>query len=98
MYKLLFPQTYENKVRKFLKKHPELKNQYKKTLMLLELNPFHSSLRLHQFKTKSFEGYSVSINMTYRIALEFIIKEKEIILVNIGDHQDVYEKKSSHKL
>ena len=93
MYKLLFPQTYENKARKFLKKHPELKSQYKKTLMLLELNPFHPSLRLHPFKTKSFEGYSVSINISYRIALEFMIKEQEIILVNIGDHQEVYNKK-----
>ena len=93
MYKLLFPQTYENRARKFLKKHPELKNQYKKTLMLLELNPFHTALRLHQFKTKYFEGYSVSINISCRIALEFIIREQKIILVNIGDHQEIYNKK-----
>jgi len=93
MFKLLFPESYEEKARKFLKKHPELKNQYSKTLKLLELNPYHPSLRLHQFKISSFEGYSISINLSYRISLEFIIKAKEIILVNIGDHQDIYGKK-----
>jgi mRNA-degrading endonuclease YafQ of YafQ-DinJ toxin-antitoxin module len=93
MFKLLFPESYEEKARKFLKKHPELIKQYSKTLKLLELNPYHPSLRLHQFRTSMFEGFSVSINMTYRISLEFIIKEKEIILVNIGDHQEIYGKK-----
>ncbi len=93
MYKLIFPFSYEEKVKKFLKKHPELLKQYSKTLQLLEINPYHPSLRLHQFKTSSFEGYSVSINLSYRISMEFIVTEKEIILVNIGDHQDIYGKK-----
>lgn len=90
MYKLIFTESYEKRAAKFLKKHPELLTQYKKTLELLELNPFHPSLRLHQFKTSSFEGYSISLNMSYRISLEFIMTEKELIPVNIGDHQDIY--------
>jgi len=93
MFKLIFPQSYEEKVKRFLQKHHDIVKQYEKTLKLLEINPFHPSLRLHQFKTTSFEGYSVSINMSYRIALEFIIKEKEIILINIGDHQEIYGKR-----
>ncbi len=93
MYRILFPYSYEEKARKFLRKHPELQSQYAKTLQLLELNPFHPSLRLHQFKTRSFAGYSVSINLSYRISLELIINEREIILVNIGDHQEIYGKK-----
>jgi len=93
MYKLVFTFSYEEKAKKFLRKHPEVGNQYKKTLQLLELNPFHPSLRLHQFKTANFEGYSVSINLSYRISIEFLVTEKEILLVNIGDHQDIYGKK-----
>lgn len=92
MYKLLFPYSYEEKVKSFLKKHPDLIKQYTKTLQLLEINPYHPSLRLHQFKTKSFEGYSVSINLSYRISLEFVINEQEIVLVSIGDHQEIYGK------
>jgi mRNA-degrading endonuclease YafQ of YafQ-DinJ toxin-antitoxin module len=93
MFKLLYTFSYEEKAKKFLKKHPNIKTQYRKTLELLEINPYHPSLRLHQFKTSSFEGYSVSINLSYRIALEFLVTEKEIILVNIGDHQEIYGKK-----
>jgi mRNA-degrading endonuclease YafQ of YafQ-DinJ toxin-antitoxin module len=92
MYKLLFTEDYEKRARKFLKKHPEIQKQYRKTLELLEFNPYHPSLRLHQFKTTSFEGYSVSINMSYRISLEIIITEKEIIPVDVGDHRDIYGK------
>ncbi len=92
MYKLLFTDSYEARVGRFLKKHPEIEKQYVKTLQLLELNPFHPSLRLHHFKTRNFEGYSVSINLTYRISLEFLVSEQEILLVNIGDHQDIYNK------
>ena len=93
MYKLIYPNSYEEKVKRFLKKHPELREQYSKTLQLLEVNPYHPSLRLHQFKTRSFEGFSVSINLSYRISIEFIVTEQEIILVNIGDHQEIYGKK-----
>ena len=93
MYKLLFTDSYEEKVRKFLKKHPEIEKQYIKTLQLIELNPFHHSLRPHHFKTSNFEGYSVSINLSYRISLEFLVSEQEILLVNIGDHQDIYTTK-----
>jgi mRNA-degrading endonuclease YafQ of YafQ-DinJ toxin-antitoxin module len=92
MYNLIFTESYENKAKKFLKKHPEIIKQYRKTLELLKLNPLHPSLRLHQFKTSSFEGYSVSINMSYRISLELLITEKEIIPVAIGDHQAIYGK------
>lgn len=93
MYKLIFPYSYEEKVKKFLKKYLELLKQYTKTLQLLEINPYHPSLRLHQFKTNSFEGYSISINLSYRIYMEFIVTENEIVLVNIGDHQEIYGKK-----
>jgi mRNA-degrading endonuclease YafQ of YafQ-DinJ toxin-antitoxin module len=90
MYRILYTYSYETKAARFLKKHPDLQSQYTKTLQLLELNPYHPSLRLHKFKTTSFEGYSVSINLSYRISLEFLVEAVEIILVNIGDHQDFY--------
>jgi len=93
MYKLVFPESYETKASRFLRKHPEVASQYRKCLTLLELDPFHPSLRLHKFKTSNFEGYSVSINLSYRISIEFLISEKEVTLVNVGDHQDIYGKK-----
>ena len=87
---LIFPTSYLRKVKKFLRKHPDLVGQYEKSLQLLEYNPYHPSLRLHQLKGSLKDLSSISINMSYRLTIEFIVTENEIILVNIGNHDQVY--------
>jgi len=90
MPKLIFTESYNKKATKFLKKHKELKNQYQKTLQLIELNPAHPSLRLHKLKGRLDSLYSVSINLNFRILLIFMIIEDMIIPVDIGAHSDIY--------
>jgi mRNA-degrading endonuclease YafQ of YafQ-DinJ toxin-antitoxin module len=46
-------------------------------------------LRLHPLKGKFSGLHSISINISFRITLEFIMSEKEIILINVGDHDYV---------
>ncbi len=89
-YRLIYTKSYNQRAQKFIKKHPELLKQYEKTLKLLEVNPFHPSLRLHELKGKLKGLYSVSINMSYRIVLNFLITEQDIILINIDSHEQVY--------
>jgi mRNA-degrading endonuclease YafQ of YafQ-DinJ toxin-antitoxin module len=90
VYKLIFTESYTKRAKKFAKKHPELLKQYKKTLQLLEINPTHPSLRLHKLEGKLSQYFSVSINMTYRITIDFVIHEHEIIPINVGKHDEVY--------
>ena len=91
MYKLLLSGGYIKKEKLFIKKHPDLKERYKKTLLHLKTNPYHPSLRLHKLKgTLLKEYHSISISMSYRVTLELIIIDKEIILIDIGKHDDVY--------
>ena len=85
-FKLLYPKSYIKRARAFIGKHPDLIGQYEKTLKLLELNPNHPSLRLHPLKGKLKGLHSVSINVSYRITIEFVLTEQEIVLVNIGSH------------
>ena len=73
-----------------LKRHPELQNQYRKTLQLLELDPTHPSLRLHRLGGRLSELYSVSINLRYRITIDFLVNGDEILLVNVGSHNQAY--------
>ena len=87
---LVFPDSYVRRARKFLLTHPEIHDQYRKTLELLELNPFHPSLRLHSLQGRLRGLSSVSINISCRIVIEFMIKGDEILLVNIGKHDQVY--------
>ncbi len=90
-YKIIYTKSYIGRAGKFIKKYPELIGQYEKTIRLLELNPFHPSLRLHRLSGKLSELFAVSVNISFRITLELLITKKEIILVNIGIHDDVYK-------
>jgi mRNA-degrading endonuclease YafQ of YafQ-DinJ toxin-antitoxin module len=89
-YKLIYPESYLKRAQKFLLKPPEIHNQYRKTLELLELNPHHPSLRLHGLQGRLQGLSSVSINISYRIVLDIEIREQEIILINVGSHDQVY--------
>ena len=89
-WQFIFTEQYNKRARKFIQAHPQALAQYSKTLELLALNPYHPSLRLHAL-TGKLEGLSsVSINLKYRITLEMIITEQEIVLINVGDHRQVY--------
>lgn len=90
MPEIIFTASYEKRVKKFLKQHPNLKNQYIKSLKLLAANPNHPSLRLHRLKGRLSAFYSASINDAYRISLQFIVKKDSIIPVNVGKHDEVY--------
>ena len=89
-YSLVFTEQYNRRAAKWLKKHPNLRSNYLKTLQLLELNPLHPSLRLHGLSGLLAGLHSVSINLSYRLTLELLISERDIILINIGDHDAVY--------
>ena len=88
-FQLIFTEAYTLKAFRFLKRHPELKRQYAKTLALLELNPHHPSLRLHALSGKHAGVHSVSINLSYRITLELLLTDKQITPINVGDHDAV---------
>jgi mRNA-degrading endonuclease YafQ of YafQ-DinJ toxin-antitoxin module len=88
--KILFTDSYNKRARTFLKKHPELLGQYEKTLKLLEINPYHPSLRLHKLQGRMPDLHSVSINISYRISIFFIIEDDRIVPVDIGTHEEIY--------
>jgi addiction module RelE/StbE family toxin len=88
--KIIYTESYNRRAKKFFKKHPDIIPQYSRTLKLLEANPFHLSLRLHKLHGKLSELYSVSINISYRISIYFMIENDAIVPVDIGNHEDVY--------
>ncbi len=89
-YKIIRTDEYLKKLKKFLKKHPDMIERYIKTIEILEINPYHPSLRLHKLKGRLCEFHSVSINLEYRVIIDFIIKDNEIIPVDIGTHDEIY--------
>lgn len=89
-YKIIFTEQYEKRATRFFRKHQDLLSQYQKVLKIMELNPDHPSLRLHALKGKLAGLHSVSINISCRITIEFIIKDETIIPVDVGSHDQVY--------
>jgi proteic killer suppression protein len=89
-FRVIYTKSYLKRATKFAKRHPDLVVQYEKALKLLELNPFHPSLRLYRLSGSLSDLHSISINISYRITLEFLIEDGKIILVNVGSHDEIY--------
>jgi mRNA-degrading endonuclease YafQ of YafQ-DinJ toxin-antitoxin module len=90
LYQIVFTERYNRIAARFLKRHPDMARAYEKTLALLELNPHHPSLRLHALGGRLDGVHSVSINLSYRITLHLLVTEREVIPLNVGDHDAVY--------
>jgi mRNA-degrading endonuclease YafQ of YafQ-DinJ toxin-antitoxin module len=89
-WSLVFTERYERRAARFLRRHPDLRQSYRKTLLLLEADPHHPSLRLHALRGRLQGLHSVSINLSYRITLEVLIDGQRLIPIDIGSHDVVY--------
>ena len=89
-YRLVQTPQFNRAFAKFARKHPELRNKTEATLLALRENPLAPSLRLHNLTGKLAGKQAVSITYTYRIVLCVEITEHEVILHNIGSHDEVY--------
>ena len=79
-FTLVFTDSYNRRAAKWLKRHPDLRATYLKTLQLLELNPFHSSLRLHALQGRLQGLHSISINFASRITIELLISSRNHLI------------------
>jgi mRNA-degrading endonuclease YafQ of YafQ-DinJ toxin-antitoxin module len=86
----VFTQRYNRRAARFLRRHPDMREAYRKTLLLLEANPHHPSLRLHSLQGRLQVLHSISINLSYRITLEVLIEGQTLIPIDIGSHDLVY--------
>ncbi len=89
MYVIVATHQFFRQARKFFKKHPDLKPRFEKLVDALALDPFQSSLELHPLTGKLEGLWAASLTYKYRITLMLMIQEKEVILINIGGHEEV---------
>jgi addiction module RelE/StbE family toxin len=88
--KLIRDENYQHKEQKFFKKHADLVDKYAEVLTKLKADPFDSSLKTHKLKGELKEFYSCSLTYDYRIICIFLMQDEAIVLVDIGNHDDVY--------
>ena len=75
---------------RFFRKHPDLKPRFAATVSALQQDPFQPGLGLHQLTGKLSGCHAVRLTYSYRITLTLLISEHEIILLDIGSHDEVY--------
>jgi len=90
MYTLVWSAGFSRSAEKFIKRHPELKNKFAAVLRDLENDPFQPHLKYHQLTGNLKDVQAVSITYSYRITLTIIVTEKEIVLLDVGSHDEVY--------
>ena len=81
---------YSKLEKKFFKKHQNLLSKYLNILKKLQENPFELSLKTHKLKGNLDKYYACSLTYEYRIILYIQIIDDEIVLMNIGTHNEVY--------
>jgi mRNA interferase YafQ len=89
-YSLLWTASFLRTARKFIRRHPELTGELDLVLKQLETNPYEPRLRLHALSGKHRGKYAVSLTYSHRIVLMLRVSAKEIALLDIGSHDEVY--------
>ena len=90
MFTVTTSDRFIRQARKFFKRHPGLKPRFAATITALQHDPFQPSLGLHQLSGKLAGCHAVSLTYSYRITLTLLITDKEIILLDIGSHDELY--------
>ncbi len=90
MYSIRVTSTFLKTARKFFKRHPDLKLKFELVLETLRKNPFQPGLRLHSLKGELKGLHAVRLTYKFRITVLIKISPKEITLLDIGTHDEVY--------
>ncbi len=90
MYELIWTPHFERQLRRFRRAHPEMKQRIARTLAGLQADPLQPHLRLHPLHGDLAGQHAVSITHSYRITLILRISEREVTLLDIGGHDEVY--------
>ena len=90
MFTLTTPEQFLRQARKFFRKHPDLRPRFGEVLADLQNDPFQPRLGLHPLTGKLTGCHAVRLTYSYRLTLTLFITEREIVLLDIGSHDEVY--------
>ena len=80
---------FRKRLKEIAKGNRERQKEIREVIKLLESNPEYPGLRLHQTRHNYEEYWSISLADDLRIVFYYF--GENIVLVDIGSHQKVYE-------
>lgn len=90
LWALIETPAYARALRRFPRKHPDLGQTHTEVIRLLSRDPHATVLRLHLLGGELAGQHAVSVICNYLITLTLRIVEHEVILLNIGSHDEVH--------
>ena len=90
MYTIITPKKFLKNANRFFKKHPEPRPRFARVVEKLKNDPFEPTLGLHPPSGRLKDLHAVSITGSCRTTLTIKIVEGEILLLDIGSHDEVY--------
>jgi mRNA interferase YafQ len=90
VFNIVTTEYFLRRAGKFLKQHPDLRERFANVVDDLKQDPFAPHLAYHPLGGK-LQGFQVvSVTYEYRIILRIEVTEQEIILLDVGSHEEVY--------
>ncbi len=90
MFGLVRTKHFDRQLGRFVRAHPDLRPKIAAILRDLEADPFQPHLHLHPLSGE-FEGlHAARVTYSYRLTLSIQLAENEIVLLDIGSHDEVY--------
>ena len=93
-YAVTTPEQFLRRASRFFRKHPDLRPRFASLVNALRADPFTPSLRLHPLRGELTGLHSVSLTYHYRVVLTIRVTAREIVLLDIGTHDEVYRGRS----
>ncbi|OHB77019.1 MAG: plasmid stabilization protein [Planctomycetes bacterium RBG_16_59_8] len=90
MYTLRTTKSFLRQARLLFRGQPELKKRFSSISRQLMDDPFQPRLRLHPLQGPLQGIYAVRLTYKYRIVLTCKPAEREIVLLDVGSHDEVY--------
>lgn len=88
MRKIVISPKFERSLRRYIRRHPDLKKRLELVIQQIESDVFAPSLETHSLKGKLDGLQGCSCGYDCRIVLR--IEPETVILLDIGTHDDVY--------
>lgn len=90
MYQLIWTPKFTKSAKRFAKQHPNLRTKFASILRNLEHDPFLPHLKFHKLSGEMEGLQAISLTYDYRIILTVAVTAQEVILLDIGSHDEVY--------
>ncbi|MCH8319066.1 MAG: type II toxin-antitoxin system mRNA interferase toxin, RelE/StbE family [Bacteroidetes bacterium] len=90
MINIIWDQGFKQAYKKKTKNSEKLKNKFWESIELFSVDPFNPKLRTHKLTGKLDKLWAFSVSYDCRVIFMFTDNKNEVVLIDIGSHDEVY--------